>query len=1134
MPHQSTLDELRVLEAHMAAITEGLTPGEDEVVSMVSPSEDTTPAPVPAAPYAELAADLEGLTPRPHRVDHITAVLVCHDGARWLPAVLTSLAGSARQPHVVVAVDVGSQDGTGRLLGEALREGVVDHVVVAERTSSFAASVASGLAATAPVGEAWGTQSQWLWFLHDDSAPAVDALEELLHAGDHQPSIAVVGPKVRGWHDRRLLLECGVTVGRSGARVTGLERGEHDQGQRDGVIDVLAVGSAGMLVRRDAWDRLAGFDPAYPIFRDDVDLCWRANLAGYRVVVSGAAVVNHRQAAANGRRPAVAALPGGPAGHGSPRRRDRASALHLMLAHATRPALLFVALRLLLGSALRSLGLLLGKSPQEARDEMSAVLDTLAHPGALRASRALVRKARAGPGSLRPREVRRLLAPRAGQARQGIERFAALVLAGGGSEGSRSALDADGGDDVDPWSQTAGQSRLRRWLRRPGVLLVLGLLLATIVAVRDLVGDGVLMGGALVAAPPGAGDLVQAYLSGWHDVGLGSAAQAPPWLLLLALPAALLRGQAPLAVDVLLLLAVPMAGLSAYAALRGLIRSPWVRSWAALSYALLPALTVGIGSGRLGTSVAAILLPPLARSGARLVGAGRPATWRRACGTGLLLAVVAAFVPVVWLVALVIGVVGILLVRGLAGRLKVLVAVAAPALLLGPWLTRAIHNPGLLLLEPGFIGPVDPKLDGIDVLLLHPGGPGSEPLWWLLPLLLAALVALLIRDRWRVTLPAWLVAVTALGFAVLQLASRVQVDGVAEPVRPWPGPATLIAGGALIVAAATAGEGLRARVTGRSFGWRQPGLVLLTAATLIAPFGALAVWITGVQGPLHRADPQVVPAFVAVDLGTPDRPRALLLRVTGQQVQYELLNSPAPTLGERDVAEAPGAQVAQAVGSLVAGVGGDEVEVLADWSVKYVVLQGVASHDAALARVLDSEGGLRRVAGTAASALWRVATPAPRVQLVPDAGPAPASTPATTAATTSLPFPVNPGTGDTVAAAVPAGAAPGQLVLAQSAAPGWTARTSDGQVLAAAVTTTGTVGRWQAAVPSGASGVVLSYEDPGRTRALWLQAIAALVFVVLALPARRRPVPDDDEDEPDPAPLQVPVVEGPAQLKELV
>ena len=452
--------------------------------------------------------------------------------------------------------------------------------------------------------------------------PLNAALDELLHASDNQPGIAVVGPKARGWHDRRLLLECGVTVGRSGARVTGLERGEHDQGQRDGVVDVLAVGSAGMLVRRDVWDRLEGFDPGYPMFRDDVDLCWRANLSGYRVVVSGAAVVHHRQAAANGRRPAVATRSGGPTepgtGHGSPRRQDRASALHLMLAHATRPALLFVTLRLLLGSALRSLGLLLGKSPQEARDEMGAVLDTMAHLRALHSSRALVRQAGSGPDSVPPREVRRLLAPRAGQARQGIERFAALVLAGGGSEGSRgSALDADGGDDVDPWSQTAGQSRVRRWLRRPGVLLVLGLLLATIVAVRDLVGDGDLMGGALVAAPPGAADLVQAYLSGWHDVGLGSAAQAPPWLLLLALPAALLRGQAPLAVDVVLLLAVPMAGLSAYAALRGLIRSPWVRSWAALSYALLPALTVGVGSGRLGTSVAAILLPPLARSGAR-------------------------------------------------------------------------------------------------------------------------------------------------------------------------------------------------------------------------------------------------------------------------------------------------------------------------------------------------------------------------------------------------------------------------------------------------------------------------------------------------------------------------------------
>ena len=70
----------------------------------------------------------------------------------------------------------------------------------------------------------------------------------------------------------------------------------------DKVRDVLAVSSAGMLVRRDIWRDLKGFDPRLPIFRDDIDFGWRARRAGHRVAVAPDAVVYHAQAAASGER----------------------------------------------------------------------------------------------------------------------------------------------------------------------------------------------------------------------------------------------------------------------------------------------------------------------------------------------------------------------------------------------------------------------------------------------------------------------------------------------------------------------------------------------------------------------------------------------------------------------------------------------------------------------------------------------------------------------------------------------------------------------------------------------------------------------------------------------------------------
>src|SRR3954447_25545893 len=202
-------------------------------------------------------------------------------GTRWLPGLRAALDAQTRPPDVVVAADTSAPDDANHTLAA-----LVDWLG-AGRVVDLPARIGYGAAVQAALGRAGrqGDGSTHLWLLHDDCAPAPEALEQLLAETARDPQVAVAGPKVLGLGDRRLLLEAGVTISRSGRRETGLERREQDQGQHDGTRAVLAVGTAGMLVRRDAWDALDGLDPLLPLFRDDVDLGWRANLAGHRVVV---------------------------------------------------------------------------------------------------------------------------------------------------------------------------------------------------------------------------------------------------------------------------------------------------------------------------------------------------------------------------------------------------------------------------------------------------------------------------------------------------------------------------------------------------------------------------------------------------------------------------------------------------------------------------------------------------------------------------------------------------------------------------------------------------------------------------------------------------------------------------------
>lgn len=1064
-------------------------------------------APTGAAPEAPGTSVLDEGPPQPlhpRRSHEVSCVVVAHDGAVWLGAVLTTLAAQVRPPDLVVGVDTGSTDASPDLLRESLGD---DAVVRVDARAGFGTAVAAGLERASALLPARGRADdvvRWVWLLHDDSAPDPDCLRALLDTADDNPGAAVLGPKVRGWHDRRLLLEAGVTIAGSGRRETGLERREHDQGQHDGVRDVLAVSTAGMLIRRELWERLGGLDPALPLFRDDVDLCWRAHRAGERVLVATDAVVHHREAAYHGRR-AVAA------GAARPHRADREAALHVLLAQAPAWRLPLTTIRLVLGSLLRVLGYLVGKDAGDARDELVALGSVLVHPGRVLRSRALAART-----SVYPASVASSLRPRPGtQARQAFEALGGVLSTGRGSgvAGPGSALGAvESGpvDDAAAFLDDGSSGWLRRTLARPGVLLALALVLLAVVAARSLwFGAGSLLGGTLLPAPPGSSDLLRTYTDAWHEVGPGSATPAPPYLAVLAAIAFLLLGKAPLAVEGLLLLAVPLAGVSAYLALRGVVRSDLLRGWAAAAYALLPAVTGAVAAGRLGTAAVAVLLPPTARLLVRCAGVAapplRPGTARTAWSTALLLAVLAAFVPGLWLLALVLAVAaGATVARDAGAWRRLAIAVLVPVVLLLPWSAYVAAHPVLLLLEPGRQGVVDLTLQPWHVALLHPGGPGMTPVWVTAGLVVAAFVALLRGDRRRTVLAAWVVALVALTLGIVQSVVRVLPPGAQADVRPWPGPATLLMGLALVVAAAVAVDGFQERFSGASFGWRQPATLVVIAAAAVAPLLSAGWYLPDAGGPLRRDEPSAVPAFVAADAAGPGRPRTLVLRTYGPgDVVYSLVDGAGPVLGDAETGPPAEAwdRLDPIVAALAAGRAGDEVEQLAGYAVRYVQLADTRAD--ALMNTLDSEPGLRRVSTSGGEALWRVDGVTSRVRLVDATGKA-VEVPAQPAETDAADGPL-------VEDRLPAGAAGRTLVVAERADPGWTA-TGDGAPLPATPPPAAARADWAQGftAPAGTPEVVVAYDGSTRTRWLWLQFVLLLAVVVLALPARREEDPDPD------------------------
>ncbi|WP_068921436.1 glycosyltransferase family 2 protein [Planobispora rosea] len=912
----------------------------------------------------------------------VTAIVVSHDGTRWLRETLDALFGQTRPVDRIVGADNGSRDGSAALLKEVLGP---QAVLTLPRSTGFGEAVAEVLDRLDPAGG-----REWIWLLHDDCAPDERALETLLHAADADPEAAVLGPKLRDWLDRRVLLEVGVTVDRTGRRDTGLEPREYDQGQYDGVRDVLSVSTAGMLIRRDVWEEVGGLDPFLAIFRDDLDLCWRVRSAGYRVRNVTRAIAWHAEAAHRRRRRITVS-------GDHPRRLDRRNGIFVVLANLPFWPMARALLRNAAGSSFRALLFLLAKQPANALDEIVALGSVLAHP--VRMIRA--RRARARGRKENHLAVRRLLTPPGTGYRRLADRVQSY-LAGSGfveSTGRHHAVGpADEGDELLA-DGTGNAGVLWRVLHNPGTVLFLVLLVITLVVERGLVGGSRLGGGALVPVIGGAGDLWTLYTEGNPRTGLGGDGWAPPYVAVLAVLSTVLFGKTWLAVSVLLLGCVPLAGATAYAATRSLVRGRWTRVWFASSYALLPVATGAVAAGRLGTAVVFVLLPVYAALAVTVfTGEGRGAR-RAAWALGLLLAVGTAFVPLVYPLLLLPGVLAVPILRRRGTGLSTAIVFGVPVALLLPWLAGVVTEPGRLLLEAGLHLPglADPALPAASLLLLNPGGPGTPPLWATGGLVAVCLAALFVRGSRTVIAIGWGVALSGVLAAVL--VSRIPVAPVggdaAEDTAPaWPGVPLALAALGMSLAAAFAADRIRgfrelrelpgfraprrARATRGPGGARRAAALLVAAVAAATPLLAAGLWAaTGVTGPISGNVRDVLPpAAVSVSVSRTGE-RILLLRsgAPGGGLAFTVLRGRTPIIGETDIPSPAGPRdlVGVAAAGLVSGRGGDDARVLAAHGVRLVVV--AAPVDPAVSGALDSQPALARVSLSERGGVWRLTQP---------------------------------------------------------------------------------------------------------------------------------------------------------------
>ena len=931
----------------------------------------------------------------------VTGVLVVHNGAVWLGECLEALSLQTRPPDRLVIVDTGSTDDSMGIAEKhaRIRQVVGDvEMISAPQESTFGQAVgrvvrqlAGEPASSAPVT---ATPVGWLWLLHDDSAAAPDALAQLLDAARRSPSVAVAGPKLVTWDDPSRLLEVGTVVTRAGRRVGGPVAGEPDQGQHDQRSDVLGVSTSGMLIRQDVFEALRGFDPAFGQFCDDLDLCWRAQLAGHRVVVAPRARMREAAASTSGQRSADLSAE-------AAQSRERRHGRQVALARCSPFAAPLLAIWIALASLASAGALLVAKRPRgawAALGDLGSLMTPWRPLGARRRLHGLRR--------VRRRDLRGLFAsPRAGFGytldviHEGVGISTAWPVDDGASD-LRSLESGPAAEEAESLERPAAGAGWRI-LSHPGFLVVMAGVLVAAVSWRSLLGDlgpggsGV-AGGELLPATGSASELWHAWLDGWHGPGLGNALEPAPYLPVLAAAAWVLEHlpligatTSPVGVAIawLLFAAIPLSAWTAYLAARVVTRDPWPRAWAALAWATLATLTTAVAGGRLGAAVAHILLPLVA---AGFVCAARPSarSWPT-FGAAVALWVAGVFNPGVAALG-VLAAFALLVVGHGRTRLHAAVLLLVPIGLQGPWILQLADKPLLLLTGPGLTVWQSAKTVPWQLGLLHPGGPGSYPVLLSAPIVLAGVVAMSRREAGSRAMT--VLAVIALaGLAVGEASPHVIIGRIPQDLAGAGGPITVWAGTGLdlaalaLIAAALRGFGgypglARGKGTRRQWlsrlRWRQvlAGLVISAAVVGVAASTVMAAWIG--SGELLTRQSPTMPVVAADQADGSWGNRLLVMAKDQNAIGYRLLGAePGPLV--RDLpgsARAPDPVLAAAVKSIVGTSDGASPEAahnaLADSAIGFVGFRGARTEP--LVTQLDETAGITRLTTERGLLLWRV------------------------------------------------------------------------------------------------------------------------------------------------------------------
>ena len=213
----------------------------------------------------------------------VSVVILNYNGKKFVEKCLESVSKTNYPTFEVIFVDNASRDDSVKLVQKTFRRYPWLLIIQNSKNEGFAEGNNIGVKYA---------QGKYLVFLNIDTEVDHNWLSELVRVMESDPRIGIAQSKLLLMYNHKRIDSTGGFLKLRGfSRLRGHQ--EEDQAQYSEVDDIFFASGASMIVRKEVLDEVGLFDPKFFMYSEEVDLCWRVWIRGYRIVFVPTSVVFH-------------------------------------------------------------------------------------------------------------------------------------------------------------------------------------------------------------------------------------------------------------------------------------------------------------------------------------------------------------------------------------------------------------------------------------------------------------------------------------------------------------------------------------------------------------------------------------------------------------------------------------------------------------------------------------------------------------------------------------------------------------------------------------------------------------------------------------------------------------------------